>query len=99
MDRFSGEFPPTPTETPARRKSVKTMGGTNLLGTISRGLNAVPPENPPKYISPVRLLAHADQPLRSIPGRPSAMEKFLNFFAAGSNSDNPTVVLIHKCPN
>src|SRR3984957_3389100 len=99
MDLLSGDLPPTSTERPASWKSVRTRGnGYDVLMTFS-GKKATPPLKPPKNISPLALLKQASQPVKSLPGRPSTVEKFVNLFVTESSLDSPRFVLIQSMPN
>src|SRR5712692_5535029 len=98
MDFFRGERSPISTSFPDNRNPVRTLGGASAISTILSGWKAVAPLNPPKNISPLGLLKHAPQPVKSGPGSPSAIEKFLNVVRCESNLDTPSLVLIQRSP-
>src|SRR4029077_7410714 len=99
MDFPSGDLAPTSTERPASWKSVKTRASGYYVVITLSGKKATPPLNPPKNISPLRLLKQASQPVRSLPGSPSAVEEFGNLFATGSTLDKPRLELIQSMPD
>src|SRR5260370_23110793 len=98
MDFLRGESNPISSGLPFNRKSVRTIGGMEDPATHLSGWKAVAPLNPPKNISPLGLLKHVHQPVRSSPGRPSALEQLVKVLFAGSSRDIPLFVLIHKLP-
>src|ERR1700745_4219339 len=98
MDLRRGDWPPTCTGLPNKRKSVRTIGGAYDESMTVSGKKDVPPLNPPKNISPLGLYKHAPQPVKFGPGKPSAVEKFLNVFDSGSNRATPLFVLIQRLP-
>src|SRR4051794_34129949 len=80
MDSRRGESRPICTGFPNNRKSVRTVGGVYAESRTLSGKKDAPSLTPPKNISPLGLWKHAPQPVKFGPGKPSAVEKFVNLF-------------------
>src|SRR5229473_714679 len=98
MDFFRGERSPISTSFPDNRNPVRAMGGASSISTILSGWKAVAPLNPPKYIYPLGLLKQSPQPVKSGPGIPCSIDKFLNVVRCESKLDSPSLVLIQRSP-